>query len=340
MFILNACWSSTAVRAGFAAWLLLLAPLGANAEPVRIEQQKEGLLFTEAGQNILFYQRTNKSFEGKFTRRNYVHPLYSLDGNVLSEDFPADHRHHRGIFWAWHQVWVGDQKLGDPWAIRDFSWEAASVATTKHDDGSASLKAKIIWTGQLPDTSSSPGETPHAAPPASLNVVRERTTIRVYPLVRKDGAPAHRLIDFSIQLNALVDGVRIGGSEDRKGYGGFSARVRLPDDVRFTSSEGEVAPRVEAVQAGPWLDISATFDAPGQQSGLAILCHRSLPGYPQPWILRRRGSMQNAAYPGRHAAALLKSEPWELRYRLVVHRGDAQRVGIAGLYETYSPPPR
>ena len=34
------------------------------------------------------------------------------DGQVLTEDFPADHLHHRGIFWAWHQVYVGEKAMG------------------------------------------------------------------------------------------------------------------------------------------------------------------------------------------------------------------------------------
>lgn len=33
--------------------------------------------------------------------------------------------------------------------------------------------------------------------------------------------------------------------------------------------------------------------------GLTVLMHPSTTGFPQPWILRARGSMQNAVYPGR-----------------------------------------
>ena len=30
---------------------------------------------------------------------------------------PADHRHQRGLFWAWHQVWIGEERIGDPWLL-------------------------------------------------------------------------------------------------------------------------------------------------------------------------------------------------------------------------------
>ena len=53
-------------------------------------------------------------------------------------------------------------------------------------------------------------------------------------------------------------------------------------------------------------------------STIAIICHPGNPTYPDKWILRAKGSMQNAAYPGQHAVNVPKSKPLELRYRLVL----------------------
>ena len=88
----------------------------------KIEMQKTdgGLLFTENSKNILFYQVEPKNHNGEYERCNYIHPLWGVDGTVITEDFPADHLHHRGVFWAWHQLWIGDQQIGDPWALIDF----------------------------------------------------------------------------------------------------------------------------------------------------------------------------------------------------------------------------
>jgi AcrR family transcriptional regulator len=44
----------------------------------------------------------------KFRRSCYIHPLYGLDGEVMTEDFPVDHRHHRGVFWAWFIHFMAD----------------------------------------------------------------------------------------------------------------------------------------------------------------------------------------------------------------------------------------
>ena len=69
----------------------------------------------EDGTPVLVYQQQEKSLDGKWPRAGYVHPMYDLNGEVFSEDFPQDHRHHRGVFWAWHHLSVGDLSLGDPW---------------------------------------------------------------------------------------------------------------------------------------------------------------------------------------------------------------------------------
>ena len=56
------------------------------------------------------------------------------------------------------------------------------------------------------------------------------------------------------------------------------------------------------------MDASGSYGASGK-SGLAVLTHPSTTGFPQPWILRARGSMQNAVYPGRQPVAVPRDRP-------------------------------
>src|SRR5215212_2522916 len=42
-------------------------------------------------------------------RSSYVHPIYALDGEVITDDFPQDHYHHHGMFWGWPHVVIGDK---------------------------------------------------------------------------------------------------------------------------------------------------------------------------------------------------------------------------------------
>ena len=75
--------------------------------------------------------------------------MYDLDGNVLTEDFPKDHPHHRGIFWAWHQVRVDGKNAGDSWAARDFSWDVQEAKVTADDGKSAAIDVQVIWKSRL-----------------------------------------------------------------------------------------------------------------------------------------------------------------------------------------------
>ena len=84
-----------------------------------------------------------------------------------------------------------------------------------------------------------------------------------------------------------------------------------------------------AVDAGPWIDFSGTFGDTDEVSGVAILCHPSLPEFPSKWILRNKASMQNAAYPGRVPVPITRARPLDLRYRLIIHRGDEKQARIA-----------
>jgi hypothetical protein len=253
----------------------------AVSSPIEIEETDWGFRVSEGGKEVMSYQREHKSLSGKFMRANYIHPLYGLDGELLTEDFPADHRHHRGIFWAWHQVWLADRRLGDAWAAKDFFWDVYDAEVIDIDSDSRALQLNVWW--KSPRWSDTEGR--------QKAFVKETTTIRIHKA--QDDI---RKIDFEIKLLALEDDIHIGGSEDAKGYGGFTTRIVLPDGLRFTGTNGAVEPKTLSVEAGPWLDFSGDFNQDGSISGLAILCHSSSPGYPQRWILRRKGSAQNPVY--------------------------------------------
>jgi hypothetical protein len=289
--------------------------------PIGITETDEGFIITEADEKVMSYQRRHKSINGKFLRANYIHPLYGLDGQILTEDFPTDHPHHRGIFWAWHQVWLGDKKLGDSWATQDFFWDVYDAKILDIDSKSRALQVHVLWKSPLWTDADGKKKA----------FVKETTTIRVHRAQNDI-----RKIDFEIKLLALEDDMRLGGSEDVKGYGGFSTRILLPDDLSFTGTGGPVEPTNLSVEAGPWLDFSGDFGNDGNTSGLTILCHNSSPGYPQRWILRRKGSAQNPVYPGRHPVVLPRNKPVILRYRLMIHRGKLNREELDKLQADYN----
>lgn len=292
--------------------LLLAAP------PMSSEKTDEGILISENGEPVLFYQRNPKSINGQFERSNYIHPLYDLKGTVITEDFPEDHLHQRGIFWTWHQILEGDTRLGDGWECRDIKWDVLSVEAEAETGGQAALKTKVHW--KSPNLADEKG--------AMIPFVEETARITVYP-----AETGSRKIDFEITLLGLRENIFIGGSEDEKGYGGFSPRIFLPEDVLFQGVGGSVVPENEAVSAGPVIDITGSFRE-GERSGIAIIQHSSNPDFPQEWILRDKNSMQNPVYPGRNTVRIPTAEPLILKYRLVLHGSDIQ--DLKGMLSRYS----
>ena len=283
---------------------------------VHVTRQAEGYLFEENARSVLFYQLAPKSMNGEYERSNYVHPLYGLDGEVLTEDFPEDHLHHRGVYWAWHQVLIGDVRAGDPWMGKGFSWDLLESDVLASGDG---VRARFHW--KSPDFHA--GEEP---------IIEETTTVRALP---SEGDL--QKIDFDIRLVPLHDNIRLGGSEDDKGYGGFSARFKILEDLTFVTADGVVSADRNAVDGGSWMDFSASFRQDGGKSGVAILVHPSSIGYPQPWIIRAlpSKSMQNPLWPGPEPTPVTKGEEIVLRYRLVLHRGAADAIALTDLWDEY-----
>ena len=329
-----------------ASLFLLLGPGAAIAQQtgLKIGASSQGVEVHEGEQPVLFYQARAKSMDGQWSRAAYVHPLYDLDGRVMTEDFPEDHRHHRGVFWAWHQMFVRDLQLGDAWLCKDFVRELQSTMSSSKVAGKKRvvvIDSKSVWKSPiLKDLNSE-----------MLPIVEERTLITVH-----EKSDAWRCVDFDISLLALLKDVRIGGSDDVKGYGGFSARIKLNPRQVFRFQSGEVEPSKLAVSGGSWVDIS------DDRRGLAIMVHPRNPlagpadveggqateeateigdgpESEQPstdWILRRKRSMQNVVYPGRTPVTLSTKVPMRLRYRLVIHDGKQTGDSLQAIYEAYA----
>jgi len=300
--------------------LALAASVVCPAATIQVATDEQGVLFSEGAVPVLFYQRAPRSIDGRFTRNHYVHPLWDLEGNVLTEDGPPDHLHQRGVYWAWHQVFCEGRPLGDAWECRRFQWEVTGLRVEAIEGEAQSLVAGVLW--QSPDLLDDRGEP--------RPVVEERARITVWP--RSEG---RRNIDFDLAFTALRDGVELGGSDDEKGYGGFSLRIVCPEDLTFTSTTGRVVPENEAIRAGPAMDFAGTVGS-GPCSGVAVLVHPANPAPINRWILRASKSMQNAVFPGRERVGLPEEGGLRLRYRLVLHQGALSAADLSRLLTEYS----
>ncbi len=286
------------------------------AQHFRIKKTEEGILIIENGNTVLFYQVQPKSVNGKYERAGYVHPLYSLNENILTDDSPTDHPYHRGIFWAWHQVILNDKNIADGWMSEHINWKPIRVKIKKNRD-KVLLHSQLIWNAEL-------------SPDQPTPIVKEETTITVFK-----ATPQYRILDFDINLFALVDHLKIGGSDDPKGYGGFCLRLKLPADLSFISENKKVVPEETAVSAGPWMDFTGSFEGENiPKSGIVVFGYPPAANAGYPWILRSVTSMQNIPYPGRTPVELSR-KGLHLSYRIIVHNGEMRTEDIEKLYKEY-----
>jgi hypothetical protein len=283
---------------------------------VKIEKKEGGILVTENNQKVLFYQVEQKNNEGKYERCNYIHPLWGLDGNVLTEDFPADHLHQRGIFWAWHKILKDGKSIGDGWAILNYKQDVTHTGFKTLENGAAVIETQVDWKSDK-----------WVLDGIEIPYLKEKTTITIHPKKRN-----YRRIDFEISLLALVDDLQIGGADNEKGYSGFSARIILPDNVRFSGPAGEITPKKLAVQSKGFVNISGAFGKNGKQAGMVIVDNLQNIGYPQKWILRKEKSMQNPVFPGRKPVKVSTKEPLVLKYSLLIYFGELSAKKIEKVF--------
>lgn len=277
-----------------------------------IVEAVDGYQFYQGAAPVCFYHTKPNSYKGQYSRCNYVHPLTAPGGYAMTDDFPEDHLHHRGIFWAWHQVIVNGQRIHDMWSCENFVWDVHDVEVIESSTNSAALEAKAYWKSPQWEDGKEP-------------FVREDVLIRAHAMRQ-----GRRAVDFRIMLEPLAAGVEIGGADNDKGYGGFSARIPLPKDLKMTGSIGPVTPQRTAVEGGAWMNFTGTFT--DEKSSFTIFSHPSNPGHRPKWILRNAGSCQNPVYPGHRPVPLSKDNPLVLRYRVLLHK-DAD---LQELYRQYS----
>lgn len=280
----------------------------------------DGVLVLEGSDSILFYRSSAKSLDGNYERTDYIHPLWGLNGNVLTLDFPEDHPHHRGIFWAWRQIQVDGKYAGDSWLCDDFSWNVMRVEVENTADTSLIIHASVNW--ESPWIKDDQGK--------QKPFVLENVTIRIYKKQLH-----YRLFDVEIRLKALMKNVLIAGYDNDSELSGFSIRMKTPDDLDFVSSGGELIPQWPAVDAGPWVDISGTLSSVGEHSGIAILTNLNNPLPGNIWNLRQKNSMQNVVFPGRKAVVLPMDDFVVLKYRIMLYDGQTDLIRNNKLYESF-----
>jgi len=294
-----------------------LAGAGFELKPV----DDKSLGVWEDGKPVLVYNHGMMSKEGvaaRYDRACYVHPLYGLDGEVITEDFPSDHRHHRGIFWAWPGIKI-DGKAYNSWIPTGIHYKTEKWVRQDAMKERVVLEAANGWYT---------GET---------KVADERLVMTIHAAEADS-----RAIDFDLTWTALNQPIQLWGAKG-KSYGGLTVRYNTqfkdkggikPEDV-FMTVPGGVSEKDLAVKRLEWADLTAQWPGTEKLSGAAVFVHKSHPDYPPTWLTRHYGALC-VGWPGvAPGKPLDPGKPITCRYRVWVHRGLVNDKAIQAAYEKY-----
>ena len=299
----------------------MLAQVKITKQAARIDVEIDGKPFT-----ALY-------LSGPDITKPYLHPIRAANGKIVSRVWPMeekegeakDHPHHRGLWFTHGDVngfdfWGNDvsQRKG-PGGGKLGTVELASVDQTKSGKKEGTIKATFNWKD-----------------PSGKVLLKETKTITFHSDAKL------RIIDYASTLTA-VEKSHFGDTKE----GFFAIRLAAPLDGKHTgkmiSAEGKVGEKLVWGKRSPWVDYVGQLE--GETLGVAILDHPSNLKHPTYWHSRDYGLFAANIF-GEHdfyndktkdgGMTLEPGKSWTFRYRVVVHPGDTEAAGIAGMFAKWT----
>jgi hypothetical protein len=287
--------------------IALSRPLQSQARAYTLEPNAAGQTLKDPNGRIVLGYLTSKP-EGVPLAGNSaccIHPLNTLGGERATDIAPPDHRDHRGIFFAWHDMEFrrnGEPLRGDFWGWGKFAPTEGRTIVNRDlrlvaaDARSAEIAVVNDWTinGQP--------------------VLQEATTISAG---EEQGA---RVLDLTYRFTSDYD-----VTLNRMAFTGFCFRCRNDGTYSFSDSKGEVTlPNSNATNpdsdwpAQNWYSHTVAL-ADGKTIASAVIDHSSNP--PSAWHGARSVSFLNPCIAAPGAVNIRARQPLTLRYRAVVQDG-------------------
>lgn len=296
----------------------------ADAEPrLKLKATEHGLQALYGEQPVFTYQRDPQpgpsGTKPLFARGAYIHPLYAPNGAVVTDDFPSDHLHQRGVFFAWTKTQIGDLHP-DFWNIGDgLGRIRAEDARDQRDI--PGFDADHIW-----EMHEGEKWTP---------VMREHWRVRLRPPTWKDPQAPDGFFSFDLisrqtpLVDILLPEYRYGGMAIR------GARQWLTDrsGLRCVTSEGQDLATADATRAR-WVDLSGPIGE--KTAGFSLLEHPANLGAPN--ILRVPPDHPYACFspPKARALKLEARKEYVFRYRILAHNGPARPEALEAEWKRFS----
>ena len=257
-----------------------------------------------------------------FKRGGYLHPITTPSGKVVTDDFPSNHIHHHGVWWAWtHTEFDGRQP--DFWNMGDGKGLVEFEALDREWNGN--LHAGFRARHRFVDTTSG----------KPVTVLNETWQVTAYAA----GTSSRYWIFDLVSEQQCATGNELKLPTYR--YGGVGVRGNWAwngtGKAFFLTSEGETDRDKGNATLGRWCDMGGDVD--GGRVGIAILCHPENFRAPQPMRLHPTEPFFNYAPQQAGDMAIKPGEKYVAKYRFVVHDGPPDQAELDRLWNDYAHPP-
>lgn len=281
-----------------------------DLDPQRVVLEEEGQPVLVYNHGVITNEKIPKS-DARRSRACFVHPIYGLWGEVLTESFPRDHYHHHGLFWAWPHVRI-EGKEYDLWVYNNIRQRFVRWLARQTSPVAAVLGVENGWfVGQR-------------------QVMRERIWLRVY---RPAGDA--RAIDVDMCFIPLDHPITLCGAEG-KSYGGLNLRYapRPEKETLITVPSGKTREDLPDTPLA-WADLTARFAGAPEQSGAAIFVDPGHPDFPPTWLTRHYGILC-VGWPGVKPRTFPPGKPIRLTYRVWIHKHALEPEQIQEAFDAYA----
>jgi hypothetical protein len=311
--------------AAFAA-LTVAAPVFADG--LTATKSKDGVEFKDGDKLVTKY------LTGPDVPKPHLWPLHAPDGTPVTAHSPADHKHHKSV-WFCHGDVIPD---GVELKTKSSDKRVAGVDFWSEHEGYGKIVCVEVGEPKVDGKTVSVPTRNEWRTPDGVKILDESRTITLTKLDKG------YLIAFDIDLHASVCGVTFGDTKE----GSFGTRVneQIGTAKKFTGTLTADHDRTgeKPIWGQPidWMDYSGTVD--GKAVGLAVFDH---PKNPVRAISHGRAYGLVAANPfGRDKSfpsqkgktdlvKLAKGEHLKLKYAAFAHTGDAKSGGVAEAYQAF-----
>ncbi|MBD3266288.1 hypothetical protein GF373_06425 [bacterium] len=242
-------------------------------------------------------------------RSSYFHPIKGLDGETFTEDFPADHYHHRGLYFAWPGVFYNNKRY-DMWHLFGMWTKCEKILVKEEGPVFALLIVQNGWYTK------------------DEKVMDEVMAVKVWHSDHHGQA-----MDLTFTWTPLAK-IRI-GPKDYKGYGGLNFRFPNREATVVTNSDGKQ--NSSNLKRSPWADMSARFGGRKHKSGVSIMNHPANIDPNPGWTLRTGDhyGFLGVSWPGKDSFTFLPNNEYENQYRVWLHRGTVEDGQTQTVFNTY-----